>query len=229
MEEPKIIRMKANNQTYDHPKLHVMRVTHQVRGLQTIIRNHKTSRADFIFYADRLLRLVIEEGLGFLPFEEQTVITPTGEEYRGVGFVGKLCGVSIIRAGESMESALREVCQDIRIGKILIQRNEETAQPVLHYIKLPHDISERYVLLLDPMLATGGSCIKAVEVLREHGVSDDKIIFVNLISCPEGIAAMKAHCPEVTIVTSEVDERLNEKKYILPGIGDFGDRYFGTT
>jgi len=217
-----------NNLGLKHTKLHVMKMTNQIKGLSTIIRNKETSRADFIFYADRLLRLVIEEGLGFLPFGEETVITPTGSEYHGVKFTTKLCGVSIVRAGESMENALRAVCHDIRIGKILIQRDEKTAEPKLYYAKLPQDIADRFVLLLDPMLATGGSCCKAVEVLMSNGVKEDHIIFINLITCPEGVERMRQLYPQVVIVTVEVDDKLNEKAYIIPGIGDFGDRYFGT-
>eukprot|EP01114_Cavostelium_apophysatum_P008664 TRINITY_DN2132_c0_g1_i1.p1 TRINITY_DN2132_c0_g1~~TRINITY_DN2132_c0_g1_i1.p1 ORF type:complete len:218 (-),score=22.73 TRINITY_DN2132_c0_g1_i1:96-749(-) len=212
-----------------HPKLHIMRMTHQIKGLQTIIRNRETSRADFIFYSDRLLRLVIEEGLGFLPFAEKTVITPTGESYKGIGFTSKLCGVSIVRAGESMEEALRAVCRDVRIGKILIQRDEKTGEPKLFYHKLPEDIADRHVLLLDPMLATGGSACKAIEVLMDRGVQEKNIIFINLIAAPEGIENMRKKYPQVSIVTTEVDQKLNEKLYIIPGIGDFGDRYFGTT
>jgi len=222
-----LLRQSFNNLSL-HPRLHVLKMTNQIKGLHSIIRNRETSRADFIFHSDRLLRLVIEEGLGYLPFGERSVTTPTGEEYKGVEFTTKVCGVSIVRAGESMESALRSVCRDIRIGKILIQRNEETAEAQLYYSKLPKDISERHVLLLDPMLASGGSAIKAIEVLIEHGVIEENIIFVNLIAAPEGVEAMRRRYPEVIIVTTEIDEMLNEKKFILPGIGDFGDRYFGT-
>jgi len=211
-----------------HPKLHVMKMTHQIKGLHSIIRNQNTSRADFIFYADRLIRLVIEEGLSFLPFVEESVITPTQTIYKGVHFASKLCGVSIVRAGESMENSLRACCRDIRIGKILIQRNEQTGEPMLYYVKLPEDISERNVLLMDPMLATGGSALKAIEVLKNHGVKEKNIIFVNIIAAPEGLESMRLRCPEVTVVTTEVDEKLNDKLYIIPGIGDFGDRYFGT-
>jgi len=221
--------MSFNNLNLAHPKLHVMKMTHQIRGLHTIIRNKQTTREDFIFYSDRLLRLVIEEGLGFLPFEEKTVVTPTGDNYSGIAFTSKLCGVSIIRAGESMEDALREVCRDIRIGKILIQRDEKTGEPNLIYHKLPEDISGRHVLLLDPMLATGGSACKAIEVLLKHGVKDEQIILITLIAAPEGVEHMRKVHPEVTIVTTEVDKRLNERLFIEPGIGDFGDRYFGTT
>jgi uracil phosphoribosyltransferase len=127
-----------------------------------------------------------------------------------------------------MEKAIRQVCEDIRIGKILIQRNEETAEPILFYSKLPKDIANRYVLLLDPMLATGGSVCKAIEVLKEKGVNEKKIIFINLISCPEGIKKVFKEFPNVKIVTGFIDKKLNSKAYILPGLGDFGDRYFGT-
>jgi uracil phosphoribosyltransferase len=225
----KLVRqLCSNTPLIPHSNLHVMKMTHQIRGLHTIIRNKETSRADFIFYSNRLLRLVIEEGLGFLPFAEQTIITPTGNEYKGVRFTSKLCGVSIVRAGESMENALRAVCRDIRIGKILIQRNEETGKPELFYVRLPEDISHRYVLLLDPLLATGGTITKAIEVLLERGVKEENIIFINLIAAPQGIEELRKKFPQVIIVTSEIDEKLNDKFYIIPGIGDFGDRYFGT-
>ena len=90
------------------------------------------------------------------------------------------------------------------------------------------DIHERHVILLDPMIATGGSAIKAIEVLRQHGVREENIIFLNIIACPEGIANVLNACPSVKIVTTWVDDKLNDNKYILPGLGDFGDRYFGT-
>jgi len=196
--------------------------------LQTLIRDRNTEREDFIFYSDRLIRLLVEEGLNFLPFSSHTVITPTGSEYHGTLFSTKICGVSIVRAGESMEAGLRAVCKQIKIGKILIQRDEETAEPKLLYAKLPSDISQRYVLLLDPMLATGGSVKKAIEVLLSKGVPEEKIIFMNLIAAPEGIHNLMRDYPTVTVVTCEIDEGLNEKKYIIPGIGDFGDKYFGT-
>ncbi|EFA85146.1 uracil phosphoribosyltransferase [Heterostelium album PN500] len=201
---------------------------HQVAGLFTLIRNKDTKREDFIFYSDRLIRLLIEEGLNCLPFSETTVTTPTGCEYNGVQFASKICGVSIVRAGESMEAGLRAVCKQIKIGKILIQRDEQTALPKLLYSKLPADIANRHVLLLDPMLATGGTVAQAVEVLIERGVKEENIIFINLIAAPEGIQFFTSKYPKVTIVTGEIDEKLNEKKYIVPGIGDFGDRYFGT-
>jgi len=218
----------SHNQTTEQlDGVYQLRSNNQIKGLQTIIRDRQTNRSDFIFYSDRLIRLVIEEALNYLPFQPKTIITPTGSEYQGLEWTQNICGVSIIRAGESMETGLREICQSVRIGKILIQRDEETSLPKLYYVKLPKDIADRYVLLLDPMLATGGSSKCAIKVLLENGVKEENIIFVNLIATMDGIMTVKETYPKVRIVTSEIDTRLNEQNFIIPGIGDFGDRYFG--
>lgn len=119
------------------------------------IRDKNTDRGDFIFHSNRIIRLLVEEGLNHLPTMQHTVVTPTNQHYDGLAFQGKICGVSIMRAGESMEQGLRECCRSVRIGKILIQRDEETCQPKLFYSKIPEDIADRWVLLLDPMFATG--------------------------------------------------------------------------
>lgn len=107
----------------------------------------------------------------------------------------------------------------MRIGKILIQRDEVSSLPRLYFAKLPEDIASRWVLLLDPMLATGGSAIKAIEVLLEHGVPENRIIFLNLIASPTGIRSMLDAYPQVRIVTAWVDEGLNDRKFIIPGLG----------
>lgn len=121
-----------------------------------MIRDKNTQRADFIFYSNRIIRLLVEEGLNHLPVTEYKVATPVPNvTYAGVRFQGKICGVSIMRAGEAMEQGLRDCCRSVRIGKILIQRDEETSKPRLFFDKLPGDIDQRWVLLLDPMLATG--------------------------------------------------------------------------
>ncbi|KAJ1510828.1 Uracil phosphoribosyltransferase, synthesizes UMP from uracil [Coelomomyces lativittatus] len=210
------------------PNVHLLPQTHQLKALMTIIRNKDTHRSDFIFYSDRVIRLLVEEGLNHLPLLEKEIITPTGETYCGLDFQGKICGVPIIRAGEAMEKGLRECCKGVRIGKILIQRNEATYQPQLFYDKLPHDIHDRFVLLLDPMLATGGSVIRAIEVLLNYKVLEERILFLNLLSVPEGIHEVLAKFPKIKIITAEIDPHLNEKKFIVPGLGDFGCRYFGT-
>lgn len=127
-----------------------------------MIRDKNTGRADFIFHSNRISRLLVEEALNHLPVLPHTVNTPVaGRTYAGVKFEGKICGVSIMRAGEAMEQALRECCRSVRIGKILIQRDEETSKPRLFYDKLPEDIKDRWVLLLDPMLATGMYCCRS--------------------------------------------------------------------
>ena len=206
----------------------VLQQSQQLKALMTIIRNDNTSRSDFIFHSDRIIRMLVEEGLNHLPTKEKSVVTPMGIEFKGSSFVGKICGVSIMRAGESMEQGLREVCKGVRIGKILIQRDEETALPKLYYSKLPQDIATRYVLLLDPMLATGGSAGKAIEVLKANHVPEDRILFLNLIAAPQGIEKIKIDFPEVRVITAQIDDGLDDSFFIVPGLGDFGCRYFGT-
>ena len=137
---------------------------------------------------------------------------PLGAPYAGVKFEGKICGVSIMRAGEAMEQGLRDCCRSVRIGKILIQRDEETCKPKLFYDKLPEDIADRYVLLLDPMFATGGSAMMAVEVLIGRGVPEDRILFLNLIASPEGIAAFAEKYNKVRVVTAFIDKGLDAKR-----------------
>jgi len=200
--------------------------TPQLHALLTIIRDKNTQRSDFIFYSDRIIRLLVEEGLNHLPVFEHTVNTPTGVPYRGVAFQGRICGVSILRAGEAMEAGLRECCRSVRIGKILIQRDEDTAKPKLFYAKLPEDIADRWVLLLDPMLATGGSAIQAMQVLVDHGVQPSKILFLNMIASPEGLHNVWKAFPDVRVISAWVDTKLSDRNYILPGLGDYGDRYY---
>lgn len=204
----------------------VLPATTQLIALLTIIRDVRTQRGEFVFTSDRIIRLLVEEGLNHLPVVPSIVKTPLGIEYEGVKFEGRICGVSIMRAGEAMEAGLRECCRSVRIGKILIQRDEATAKAKLFYAKLPEDIAERYCLLLDPMLATGGSAIEAIEVLLSHGVHEEKILFLNLISSPEGLKNVCTKYPKLKVITAWVDDGLNAERYIVPGLGDFGDRYF---
>jgi len=209
-----------------HENVHILPQTPQLIALLTMIRDKNTGRADFIFYSNRIIRLLVEEGLNHLPVIEHTISTPVGRSYSGVKFEGKICGVSIMRAGEAMEQGLRDCCRSVRIGKILIQRDEETSRPKLFYDKLPEDIADRWVLLLDPMLATGGSALMAVDVLISRGVPEERILFLNLIASPEGAVNFANKFPKVRVVTAFVDIGLNEKNYIVPGLGDFGDRFY---
>ncbi|KAJ7974786.1 Uridine kinase [Quillaja saponaria] len=210
-----------------YPNVYVIQSTFQIRGMHTLIRDRDISKHDFVFYSDRLIRLVVEHGLGHLPFTEKQVVTPTGSVYTGVDFCKKLCGVSIVRSGESMENALRACCKGIKIGKILIHRVGDNGKQLI-FEKLPKDISERHVLLLDPVLATGNSASQAIELLILKGVPESRIIFLNLVSAPEGIHCVSKRFPSLKIVTSEIDVALNEEFRVIPGMGEFGDRYFGT-
>jgi uracil phosphoribosyltransferase len=217
-----------------YPQLRLIPQSSQVRLLHTRIRDATSTREDYVFFADRLIRLIVEEGLNLLPVNQVDVMTPTQVPYHGVEPAEGICGVSIMRAGESMEAALRETCRGVRIGKILIQRDESTKDKTpdtrFSYSKVPTDIHGRIVFLMDPMLATGGSAIKAAEILIDkYQVKEENIIFLNVVSCPEGLENFTRRFPKIRIVTSAIDESLNEHKYILPGLGDFGDRYFGTT
>ncbi|DBA91951.1 TPA: Uridine kinase-like protein 1, chloroplastic, variant 2 [Trebouxia sp. C0005] len=200
---------------------------YQIRGMHTILRDQKTNKTDFVFIADRLLRLVVEAGLGFLPFTELTVTTPTGSQYCGVDFAKSLCGVSIIRSGESMENALRACCKGIKIGKILVHRvRDQLVEQELIYEKLPKDIASRHVLLMDPILATGNSAARAIQVLLDKGVDEGKILFLSLIAAPEGVHKICGQYPRVKVVTTEIDEGIAPDFQVIPGVGEFGDRYF---
>ncbi|PPS06642.1 hypothetical protein GOBAR_AA14013 [Gossypium barbadense] len=235
-----------------YPNINVIFSTFQIRGMHTLVRDVKTTKHDFVFYSDRLIRLVVEHGLGHLPFTEKQIITPTGSVYSGVVFCKRLCGVSVIRSGESMENALRACCKGIKIGKILIHGDGKNGRQLI-YEKLPADISSRHVLLLDPVLASGNSAIKAISLLLSKGVPETSIIFLNLISvssatccfsaipkftchkmsivklqAPEGIHAVCRKFPKLKIVTSEIDSSLDKNYGVIPGMGEFGDRYFGT-
>ncbi|KAM6929987.1 uridine-cytidine kinase-like 1 isoform 2-T2 [Lycodopsis pacificus] len=249
--------------------LSVLESTPQVRGMHTIIRNKETSRDEFIFYSKRLMRLLIERALSFLPSQVHVVQTPQGEDYEGRSFHGKrvselhllhasffirtdfrlspetdvinLClnyllllvflqitGVSILRAGETMEPALRAVCKDVRIGKILIQTNQDTGEPELHYLRLPKDIGEDHVILMDCTVSTGAAAMMAVRVLLDHDVQEDKILLVSLLMAEMGVHSVAYAFPQVKIITTAVDKKVNNLFHIIPGIGNFGDRYFGT-
>lgn len=222
LQQPDLLRI--------YPNLHVIPSNFQIRGMHTIVRDTNTQTEDFVFYADRLLRLVVEHGLGLLPFAERTVVTPTGKEYVGVEFAKKLCGVSVIRSGESMENALRDCCKGIKLGKILVHRigdRLDDSNDVI-YARLPSDISERFVLLMDPILGTGSSASRAIQVLLERGVQESNILFLTLIAAPDGVHTVCKQYPALKVVTSEIDEGIDLDFRVCPGVGEFGDRYFGT-
>ncbi|KAM4841891.1 uridine-cytidine kinase-like 1 isoform 3-T3 [Thomomys bottae] len=161
--------------------------------------------------------------------QDCVVQTPQGQDYAGKCYAGKqITGVSILRAGETMEPALRAVCKDVRIGTILIQTNQLTGEPELHYLRLPKDISEDHVILMDCTVSTGAAAMMAVRVLLDHDVPEDKIFLLSLLMAEMGVHSVAYAFPRVRIITTAVDKRVNDLFRIIPGIGNFGDRYFGT-
>ena len=209
--------------------LHLVEETPQVKGLQAIIRNREADRDDFVFYSRRLMRILIEKAMSLLPFEAYTCSTHRGTNYTGTRYAGAgVCGVSILRAGEALEDALVSVSKDVRIGKILIQTNEDTEEPELHYIRLPKDIHKDHVILMDATVASGAAALMAIRILLDHDVKEENVMFVSLIMAEPGVHTIASVFPKVKIVTTAVDPKTNESYHIVPGIGNFGNRYFGT-
>lgn len=208
----------------------VLRRTPYTVSLYTSLRAKETKQADFVSATRKLTALLLNEAMSLLPTFPRTIQTPCGP-YRGLELPEPstdLCVVSILRAADSMAESISHQHPGIPVGKILIQRDEETAQPKLFFAKLPKDIKSRFVLLVDPMLATGGSARQAIAEIKKAGVPDANIIMLSIVAAPEGLQALAAAHPRVRVLVGEVDERLNERAYIVPGLGDFGDRYYGT-
>lgn len=177
------------------------------------------------------MRLLAEDAIAELPERAVVVTTPCSVTSGFEIDTSNLCAVSIIRAGDSLLESVRECLPGVHVGKILIQRNEESPdkEANLYYSKLPPGVEDMDILLCDPMLATGGSAKMAIHTLMvKYSVKPERIIFANMICCPEGLHAMAKAYPEVKVVTARVDECLNEEKYIVPGLGDYGDRFFNT-
>ncbi|KAG5449428.1 Uridine-cytidine kinase-like 1 [Clonorchis sinensis] len=213
------------------PQVHVLPSVPQTRGLHTIVRDCNTDQDEFVFYSERLMRPLCEYAMNLLPHMDVTVETPQGVPYHGRQLVTgtQVCGVSILRAGEALEPALCAVCKDVRLGKILIQTNPDTFEPELHYLRLPSDIKDCFVILMDSTVSTGAAAIMAMRVLVEHDVPEEKIIFISLIMALQGVRNIAYTYPKAHIVTTAVDSGLNDQYHILPGVGNFGDRYFGTS
>ncbi|EJD75450.1 uridine kinase [Loa loa] len=208
--------------------LTVVPQTPQVRGLHTFIRDRTTPRDEFNFYSNRLMRILIENAMNFMPFEDATVTTPTMEKFVGKRNTAQICGVTIMRAGETMEHALRAVVKDCKMGKILIQTNEKTMEPELFYLRLPKNIHQYKVLLMDATVATGAAAMMAIRVLLDHDVLEENILLLSLLMAGTGVHSLAYAFPKVALLTTAVDPHINELYYVIPGMGNFGDRYYGT-
>lgn len=216
----------ADNQLPETVK--ILDQTNQVRGVHTIIRNKETCRGDYIFCLERLTSMMIETAVAdSLPHKPMTIQTPVAE-YHGTQADYQLCGVSIVRGGEIFESSLRSIFRDCVMGKLLIQSDQKTGEPRVHYIKLPPLIKESYVLLFDAQIATGMVALMAVRILLDHDVQEDKILFVTCIASRIGLQTLSRLYPSLRTFSGALDENLiGLSNYIDPGAGNIGQRYFG--
>ncbi len=192
----------------------------------TLLRRKTTGTADFRRLLGELSALMAYEVTRDLPLREVAIETPVGTA-RGHLIDGKkVAFIAVLRAGIGLLDGMLGVVPSARVGHVGLYRDEETLRPVEYYLRLPRDMRDRDAIVVDPMLATGNSAVAALE--RVKAVRPRSLRFVCLVGCPEGVANLQEHHPDVPIFTAAIDERLNERGYIVPGLGDAGDRYFGT-
>ena len=201
----------------DHPLIH-----HKL----TLLRDKRTGSKEFREMIAEVSMLMCYEATRDLPLKEVEIETPMTMTKSNVISGRKLAFVPILRAGLGMVDGVLEMIPAAKVGHIGIYRDPESHKPVDYYCKLPKDIASRHVIVLDPMLATGGSAVEAINLLKKEGVQNIK--FMCIIAAPEGLDALTTAHPDVQVYCAALDEKLDENKYILPGLGDAGDRIFGT-
>jgi uracil phosphoribosyltransferase len=201
---------------FDHPL-----IQHKL----TYLRDASTSHRPFRALLYQIAGLMVYEATRNVQVVEIDVMTPM-EKTKGRRLAGKVTVVPVLRAGLGMAEGVLEMMPEARVGHLGIFRDEQTLSPIAYLKRLPKDLNAGPVLLVDPMLATGGSAAAAIQMLRDAGATDLRMIC--LVAAPEGIARVTKEAPGMTIYAAAIDERLNEKGYILPGLGDAGDRLYGT-
>ena len=189
------------------------------------LRNSATAPPEFRSAANRISVLLAAEALRDVPSTPTTVQTPLAIA-DGRAVRGDVVVVPVLRAGLGMLDAVLELLPTARVGHIGLQRDESTAIASQYYSKLPPNLTDSFVLMIDPMLATGGSAVAAIDLLKKAGARVIRMICI--VSAPEGVALVEQHHPDVVIYTPVIDKHLNDHKYIVPGLGDFGDRLYGT-
>ena len=207
----------ANVHIMDHPLIH-----HKL----AVLRNKETPVKEFRELINEISGLMCYEATRNLPLMDVDVETPIAVAKCKMLAGKKLAIVPILRAGLGMVDALVDLIPSAKIGHIGLYRDPETHEPVEYYCKLPEDVGNRVTFVVDPMLATGGSAVAAIDFLKKHGCRN--IIMMNIIGCPEGIKRVQEAHPDVEMYLAACDEKLNDHAYIVPGLGDAGDRIFGT-
>jgi len=190
------------------------------------LRDVRTQPPDFRRAAERISVLLAAAALKDVPSRPHTVETPLGPA-KGSVVRGDVVVVPVLRAGLGMLDAVLELLPAARVGHIGLQRDEATAIASKYYTKLPRELADSYVLMIDPMLATGGSAVAAIDLLKAAGARILRMICI--VAAPEGVALVEQQHPDVEVYTPVIDRELNPHKYIVPGLGDFGDRLYGTT
>ncbi|GEK88310.1 uracil phosphoribosyltransferase [Alkalibacterium putridalgicola] len=207
----------GNVQVIDHPL-----IQHKL----TIIRDKNTGTKYFREVVNEIARLLAYEVSREMPLQDVEIETPLVKTVQKQLAGKKVVIVPILRAGLGMVDGMLDLIPAAKVGHVGMYRDHDTMEPVEYFIKMPSDLSERQLLVVDPMLATGGSAVAAIDALKKRGASNIK--FVCLVAAPEGVKVLQDAHPDVDIYTASLDEKLNEKGYILPGLGDAGDRLFGT-
>jgi uracil phosphoribosyltransferase len=208
-----------------HPQLHVVEHPLVARHL-AVLRDRETDSATFRHTLSDVAMLLLYESLRDLRVREERVATPL-EEAPAKRLADDIVVVAIMRAGLGMVDGALRLVPEARVGHLGIYRDEQALSPVGYYESLPPGIAGAEVVVADPMLATGGSAVHALELMKQHGAA--RMRFTCLVAAPEGLAALAAAHPDVPVTTAAVDDRLDERGYIRPGLGDAGDRLYGTT
>ncbi|MFC2969021.1 uracil phosphoribosyltransferase [Acidimangrovimonas pyrenivorans] len=206
---------------------HVTVVDHPlVQHKLTIMRNKDTSTGSFRRLLREISQLLAYEVTRDLTLTERLIETPNCEMNAPTLAGKKLALISILRAGNGLLDGILELIPSARVGFVGLYRDEETLKPVQYYYKVPEELEDRMVIVVDPMLATGNSSVAAIDLLKQSGARN--LIFMCLLAAPEGVKRMEEAHPDVPIVTAAIDDHLNEHGYIVPGLGDAGDRMYGT-
>lgn len=198
------------------------------KTILSLLRDKNTTTQVFRILADQIGTWLSFEVSNLLEKEQIPLETPVAKT-TGYQLKKNIVLIPILRAGIALLSPFMKLFPSCRVGFVGIKRDEKTALPSLYYENLPEITTSDMVIILDPMIATGGSGGVVIEILKERGVTEEQMIYAGVVAAPEGLLSLKELAPKMQVISAEVDEKLNDMKFIVPGLGDFGDRYFGTT
>jgi uracil phosphoribosyltransferase len=218
--------LTSKRKKYKRSKLMHYEINHPfLKHKLTVLRDSKTQHKEFRELANEITMLICYEALKNIEIEDYTIETPMAPMI-GKRMKNDIVVVPILRAGVGMLDGILTLVPNARVGFVGMYRDHDTKMPVEYYSKLPEDVKNPLVFIIDPMLATGGSVVATIDLLKKRGFNN--IVLISIISAPEGIKTVETAHPDVPIFTGNIDDHLDENKYIIPGLGDAGDRLFGT-